>query len=283
MKNKRINSLITLLKDDNNTIAITAMHELLQYGTNSKDMNNILSELQETKEVGLRKKVHQIQAIQRSRYRRRVLSKRLTNKKASLLQGLADLNVIWYDEFGANEISNTWRELIHKAAKEKIRSAKKIASFMKNASFSICTENFQDADLFCLGAAIEDKVGADIILASIALEIGRSCGLFGSIVHLKKGFGVLFSTKQSDPNSQNYYGEIIIPIQDWEVVKPETELPFEIWSNNKVLKYVAAMLFSNAIYSEAPRYIQILASCLSGHKENDDLSNILPFPFGDNK
>lgn len=281
MKNSRIESLITLLKDDDNSIVITAMHELLQYGENSKEVNSVLSDLQESNDGDLRKKVHQLQAIQRTRSRRRVLSNRFKNRSTSLLQGLADLNVIWYDEFGGKEISNIWRQLIQDVSKNKCRTVKKIADFMLKSKYAVCNDNFQDADLFCLGAVIEDKIGSDILLASIALEVGQSFGLQGSIVYLKKGFGILFSTnpRETQP-SGNYYGEILIPVQNWEVVKPESELPFEIWSNNRVLKYITGMLFANSVYSESPRYIKILGSSLLGQDENDDLSEILPYPFG---
>ena len=280
MKSTKIKSLITLLNDEDSNIAGTAMSELLAYDANSDEMNLIMADLQETEKKGLRKKIHQIQAIQRTRRRRRRLTQRFENKTSSLLQGLADLNIIWYDEFGTAEISKIWRDIIVDAAKFKPRNAKKLASFMLKSGFSVCVENVQDPDLFCLGAVIEDRVGADIILAAITLEIGRACGLFGSIVHTEKDFALLISNSGKKSSGKPYYGEIILPHQNWEVVQPETQLPFEIWTNNKVLKYVTAMLFTNAVCSEGPRYIQILGSCLAGRKENDTLTDILPYPFG---
>lgn len=281
MKSKKIKSLITLLNDEDTNIAGTAMSELLAYDADSDEMNLVLSELQESSELGLRKKVHQIQAIQRTRRRRRRLSQRYQNKTSSLLQGLADLNIIWYDEFGTAEISKIWRDIIVEAAKSKPKSPKRLANFMLKSGFAVCTENIQDPDLFCLGAVIEDRVGADVILAAISLEIGRACGLFGSIIHSEKnGFGLLISNSGKSGNNKHYYGEIMLPMKNWGVVQPEDELPFQIWPNNKVLKYVTAMLFTNAVCSEGPRYIQILGSCLAGRSESKSLTDILPYPFG---
>lgn len=283
MKSKKIKSLITLLNDEDNNISGTAMSELLAVNADSDEMNLVMAELQETGEIGLRKKIHQIQAIQRTRRRRRRLTQRFENNTTSLLQGLADLNIIWYDEFGTAEISKIWRDLIVDAAKSKPKTTKKLARFMLKSGFAVCTENVQDPDLFCLGAVIEDRVGADILLAAITLELGRACGLFGTIIHSKKGFALLISNTRNNDAKKAYYGEVILPVQNWEVVQPETELPFEIWPNNKVLKYVTAMLFTNAVCSEGPRYIQILGSCLTGRKEREPLTDILPYPFGKKK
>ena len=286
MKNTRIESLIKLLDDENSNIAGTAMAELLSHDGDSDMMNFIFAELQETKKTGLRKKIHQMQAIQRTRKRRRRLSTRFKTKDTNLIQGLADIHMIWYDEFGAASISNVWKDILMEAAKQKPVSAKRLANFMHKSGFSVCRDNIQDPDLFCLGAVIEDRIGADVILSAIALGIGRSFGLQGSIIHTDKGFGLIISNviqpKEKDQNKP-FFGEVIIPAKQWQTTQPENVLPFEIWSNSKVLKYITGMLFTNSVCSEGPRYIQILGSCLAGRKERDSLNDILPFPFGDKK
>ncbi len=284
MNNKRIKSLIKLLDDENSNIAGTAMAELLSHDGDSDTMNFIFAELQETKKVELRKKIHQMQAIQRTRNRRRRLSSRFKTKDTNLIQGLADIHMIWYDEFGAASISNVWKDLLLEAAKQKPISVKRLAEFMLKAGFSACSDSIQDSDLFCLGAVIEDRIGADVILSAIALGIGRSFGLQGSIIHTNQGFGLIISNivKAKDQNKP-FFGEVILPAKTWKVAQPENILPFEIWSNSKVLKYITGMLFANSVCSEGPRYIQILGSCLAERKERDTLKDILPFPFGDKK
>ena len=285
MNSKKLKSLITLLNDEDSNISGAAMSELLSHDSDLNRINPIMAELQETPDRGLRKKVHQMQAILRTRRRRRRLTQRFSNKEeANLLQGLADLNLIWYDEFGVSELSRIWRDLIVKVAKNRPKTTKKLASFMQKTGFAVYEDSIQDADLFCVGAVIEDRIGADIILASITMEIGKICGLHGAIVHTEKGFAVLISNFSKEKNdSDPYYGEIILPTENWKVVKPETELPFEIWSNSKVLRYVTAMLFANSVCSEGPRYVQILGACLAGRTERETLTDILPYPFGEKK
>ena len=244
-------------------------------------IDSVIAEFQETPKHGLRKKIHQIQAIQRIRRRRRRLTQRFSDKEADLLQGLADLNMIWYDEFDTSNLSKIWRNLIVDTAKNKPVTTRKLAKFMQKTAFTVCKECSQDSDLFCLSAVIEDRIGADVILAAICMEIGKICGLHGSILHNKKGFAVLISNSGKRKNKNTpYYGEIILPSENWKISRPEAELPFEIWTNAKVLKYVTARLFASSICSEGPRYIQILGSCLAGRTEGESLTDILPYPFG---
>lgn len=281
MNKKIIESLIKLLNDDNSNIAGTAMSELLSHEHDSDMMNYVMAELQETPELGLRKKIHQMQAIQRTRKRRRRLSKKFKIKDTNLIQGLADLHLIWYDEFGASGISNIWKDLLLEATKNKPVTSKRLANFMQKTGFSVCSDNIQDADLLCLGAVIEDRVGADVILCAIALEIGRIFGLQGSVIHTDQGFALIVSNAAKYDNKMKpFYGEIVLPGQNWEVTQPENVLPFEIWPNSKILKYVTSLLFTNSVCSEGPRYVQILGSCLAGLKEKDILTDILPYPFG---
>jgi transglutaminase superfamily protein len=282
MNNKKIDALITLLDDENSNIAGTAMAELLSHDNDKSMMDSVMAELQETSELGLRKKIHQMQAIQRTRRRRRRLSKRFQSKNTNLIQGLADLHMIWYDEFGVAGISTLWKDIVLKASKNKPVSPKRLANFMIKTGFSVCNDNVQDADLFSIGAVIEDRIGTDIILSAIAMEVGRTFGLQGTLIRTEdNGFALIISNLVKSKNQNKpFYGEVILPSENWKVVHPETVLPFEIWPNSKVLKYVTGMLFANSVCSEGPRYIQILGSCLAGRTERDSLADILPYPFG---
>jgi len=71
-----------------------------------------------------------------------------------------------------------------------------------------------------------------------------------------------------------------MPSDSWEIIPSSGCKKVEVWSNEKVLKYVAAMLFVNSVCSEGPRYIQILGSCLADKTVNDSLEDLLPPPFG---
>ncbi len=283
----RTKSLIKLLNDEDSNISGQAMAELLALESDSKPdlLSELLSELQETHKPELRKKIHQMQSIQRIRRRRRNFSKRLKSHSPNLLQGLGELHAIWYDDLETKELSKMWSEIIREAAKCRPVTPKRLAGSMKLSGFAKCDENIQDADLYCLGAIIEDRIGSDVILAAITLEIGRSFGLKGSIVRLNGFFGTMYVATVQDekePKTQ-LRGAIIMPSENWEIVPVPDDHKVEIWTTDQVLKYVAAMLFVNAVCSEGPRYIQILGACLADTTVNNSLSEFLPPPFGKRK
>ena len=281
MSDQKLQSLISLLKDEDNNIASVAMSKILEYKNDSEEMNILMAELQESSEPNIRKKIHQIQAIQRVRKRRRSLSKKFKERIPDLLQGLADLNIIWYDEYTNPGISKLWNQLIIDAIKYTPRTPTRIVEFFKKQNFSISNSSVQDSDSYCLLAVLEDRIGTDIMLAAVILELSKVFGMFGSIVHSKLyGFGVIFSNTRSD-NTTQYFGEIVFPSANWKIFKPENVLPINIWTNSKVLKYITSMLFICAIASDEPRYIQILGTCLLNRKTTDSLSDILPYPLGD--
>ena len=284
----RTKSLVKLLSDEDTSISGQAMAELLSLdsGFEPDRLTELLAELQEDKDPDIRKKVHQMQSIQRIRMRRRNFSKRLKSHSPNLLQGLGELHAIWYDDLETKELSKMWSGIIREASKCRPVTPKRLAGFMKLAGFGVCDENIQDADLYCLGAIIEDRIGSDVILASIALEVGRSFGLKGSIVRVNGAFGTMYVTtvkesgKSESGNSDQLRGAIIMPSQNWDIIPSSSDKQVEIWSTEKVLKYVAAMLFVNAVCSEGPRYIQILGSCLADKSVSDSLEELLPPPFG---
>lgn len=284
----RTKALLKLLSDEDSSISAHAMAELLGLDNDSESekLSELLSELQEDADPDIRKKAHQMQSIKQIRDRRRSFSRRLKSKSPNLLQGLGELHAIWYDDIDTKDLSKMWSDIVREAAKNRPVTPKRLAGFMKLAGFGVCDENIQDADLYCLGAIIEDRIGSDIILAAITLEIGRSFGLKGSIVRVNGSFGTMYVTKvnekdKQDGNAYSLCGSIIMPSEDWEIISSSMDKDIETWTTDKVLKYVAAMLFVNAVCSEGPRYIQILGSCLADQSIDSSLKDILPPPFGE--
>lgn len=277
----RTQALITLLCDEDTAISGHAMAEILslESDTDQNKLTDLLAELQESKEPLIRKKVHQMQAIQRIRNRRRSFSRRLQSKSPNLLQGLGELHAIWYDDIDTKDLSKLWSDLLKETGKYRPVTPKRLAGAMKLAKFGLCEENIQDADLYCLGAILEDRIGSDVILAAITLEIGRSFGLQGTIIRSNGHFGTMYTTKTKKP-TPILNGIIIMPSKSWEVTPLPEKNNIEIWTTKQVLKYVAAMLFVNSVCSEGPRYVQILGACLTDEKINKSLNNVLPPPFG---
>jgi hypothetical protein len=283
MSENELKSLIKLLKDEDRKISNAAMSAILKYNFSSKDVNQVLAEFQESEDPALRKKIHQIQAIQRARRRRRRLISRFSDRRTDLVQGLADLNIIWYNEYNIHSISRKWNAFILNALKYAPKTPSRISSFMQELNFKCEVTQTHDADAYCLAAVLDEHTGADIILASIALELGRTFGLFSSIVRTEDfGFGVIYSNRiGKKPFKHKFFGEILLPGDNWRVCSPEQVHSFTPWTNNKVLKYVASVFFVDSIIFDEPRYIQIFGSVLSGKNIIEDLDKVLPYPYGD--
>ena len=277
----RTKALISLMCDEDRDISANAMAQLLAIDAeaDSDTLAEILSELQESNEPIIRKKAHQMQAIQRIRRRRRNFSRRMKTHSPNLLQGLAELHSIWYDDLDAKDLSKLWADLMKEAVKVRPVTPKRLATFMKASGFATCDENIQDADLYCLGAIIEDRIGSDILLSAIALEAGKTFGLQGTIVKLGTQFGIMYTTKNESP-TPTLQGVVIMPARRWEIIAVPEDREMEVWTTKQVLKYVTAMLFVNSVCSEGPRYIQILAACLVDKNANESMEELLPAPFG---
>ncbi|MBN1864070.1 MAG: hypothetical protein JW808_04150 [Victivallales bacterium] len=281
MKEKKLESLISLLDDDNSNVANAAMYELLTEDPESVRINQLMAELQES--PALRRQIHQLQAIQTNRRRRKWLSSQFAEDGESLLQGLANINLVWYSELNSFDMSDLWRDLISDASKARPRSPRRLAAFMLKSGFTVCTENMQDSDVFSLGPVLEDRFGTDVLMAGIALELGAVFGLHGSIIHTEHGFALIVSNTHDKRKKAPFLGEVIIPSLMWKVVKPEKVLPLEVWPCSRILKYITAMLFCNSVCAQSPRYVQIFGSCLAGRRETSSLGDLLPYPFGEKK
>lgn len=283
MTDGKLKALIRLLDDSDVNVSSPAMGELLSDDSLGKSLNSVLAELQESSNHKVRRKSHQMQVIQRIRERRRSLSGRLLDNHPNLLQGLAELHSIWYDETESSALSEVWLEMVREAAKYKPISPKRLGYCMRKLGFKTYDDNIQDPDLYCLGAVTEDRIGSDILLVSIALEIGRGFGLRGAVIREDGAFGVLYVStikQRKDGKPKALRGTVLSPANNWVATSLDDPSTTEVWSTKDALKYVAGMLFVNAVCSEGPRYVQILGSCLTGGTEHDSLETILPLPFG---
>jgi len=274
-------ALIKLLDDKDANVSSIAMSELLSLASKTDEVEKALAELQENSSPEIRRKTHQMEAILTIRRRRGRLSERIFTKHSNLIQGLAEIHAIWYDDIDVSYLSDMWGELLRRAGKRPPATPRRLASFMKTTGF-IATNGIQDPDIFCLGSVIEDLIGSDALLTAIAREVGRMFGLKSVIAMFEGEFVLLFATHRasSSQNGRRIAGQILSPARDWELWDMPPKAEVKILSSDQVLTYVLTTLLANSICAEDPRYIQILASCLSGREASDDISDILPFPFG---
>ena len=274
-------ALLKLLEDSDARVSSSAMSELLAIAASSNEIDAILSELQEAPSPTLRRRTHQMQAILRMRGSRSSLANRMSTKHSNLLQGLAEIHSIWHDDPHSAYLSDLWTMLVGKTRKRPPVTPRKLAACMKGLGFTV-GEGLLDPDLYCLGAVIEDLVGADALLASIAKELGRMFGLKSAIAMLDGNFVLLFAvTREATPHSKkSLVGRILSPTENWTIYDVPAKANMKILSSDQVITYVASALLTNAIYSEEPRYVQILSTCLTGRNSLADMSDILPYPFG---
>ena len=280
MSDKKLSSLIKLLDDENSLVASAAMHELLEFDPLSKRMLKLMAELQES--PGIRRKIHQLQAIYKARTIRKQITDHFLIKGGNLIQGLAYINFAWDSELGNVELSDMWRYTMAEAAKNRLCSPRKLSKFMLDAGFVTNSGSMQNPDLYCLGPVLEDHFGSDVLLAAIAMDLGSMFRLKGSIAYTDEGFALLIH-KPGSEKSKKPEGELLIPALNWKVLRHVTAGKFQVWPCDKVLRYVTSVLFSEAICLQSPRLIQIFGSCLAGIKGNSSMADILPYPFGDRR
>lgn len=266
MRNKKLNSLIKLLDDEDSESANLIMAELLSM---DKEAESLMSTLQESNKPGLRKRAHQLQAILRNRRKRTSFSERLINEKMDLLKGLNEVHMLWYDEDTEDELKFIWNQLVISAREWEPYSCAGLAEFMKDSGFKSVTHEDILPDYFCIGAVIEDLIGTDFMLCAIASCLAQSSGWKCEIGWTDRGFAI------RDKN-----GKISLPSAEWAVFSQRNVPEFEKYSARMLIKLTTSMLFLSAMISESYRYVYTIGTCLAGDRSKKNLHEILPYPFG---
>lgn len=268
MKDERLTSLLALLDDDNDRNACRVMIELLQYGDL---LEKHLRELHESDNAQIRRRVHQLQAIMSFRRQRVNFAKQLKHGRIKLFDGLVESHLLWYDSDTREEILETWNKLIIKADKFAPENIEKLAYFMRRCGFVVADKDDYQADCFCLGIVIEDKVGADFILCGIAVAIAAKWNFELKIIRREDRFALLDEA-----------GKVLSPYAGWQISEPKEFVNFTSWSNSRLIKLVLANLFLVAVESDSFRYLSIIGKCLAMANGQDD-TDFLPFPYAGNK
>ena len=101
----KIKTLLTLLEDENRNVASQAMAELLRH---EEELPQYLNSLQESENLILRKRAHQMQSILSIRRRRKNFAMNLKSNTMGLIEGLTELHLQWYDYDAEETISKQW-------------------------------------------------------------------------------------------------------------------------------------------------------------------------------
>lgn len=257
-----IDSLISLLGDEDRMISSMAMEKLLQ---RDADLGALIAEHQEAEDPRLRARVHQMSNVSDIRRARSELIDGIRQAKLSLWDGMLAINHQYNTRLNREAVNRLQDELA--ASISRPVTGSRMAQFMKGESFATAKENVLGADLYLLEDVLAQRIGSPILLTTIAQQLGHRVGWASTIV-LHKGKHCLI-------DAQNNFIE---PAEGWRVSKftPEVQLhpctDKDIWMTVLCQLYLAAMLDGRV--QAIHRVGTILAKLCDGNFRD------LPYPLG---
>ena len=272
-KSSELDALFKLLDDSEPTLVRPVMSKLLQYDPSV--LESYLAKLQESSDPLVRKRCHQLQAILLLRERRIFFSEMLNRSDMNLIDGLIEIHLQWYDNDSEPDLEELWGEFSEAAEGLELNSLEKVAYFMRRCSFALPQDNdFCAPELYCIGSVLEDRIGADILLCSIALVLAAENHLELRLIRLFGNFMLM------DNN-----GRLLSPQNGWQLLsypQHNHDKECEFWDDSRmILKYVAGMVFLYAVGTDSFRYVHTIGHALSGLADGETL-DFLPYPYGKN-
>lgn len=267
MSRDRIKLLLGMLDDPDVNSAVSVMGELLRCDTD--ELLPLLGEFQESSDLLLRKRVHELQSIVNMRKRRQHFAQILEKPEFDVFEALIELHLLWFDRDTPEMLAEMLRTFMSVAANNQISNIRDLGAFMMRNNFALPPEDeAMEPENFCIGPVLEDRLGADIILCTLALLAGIDAGLELGMVRVAGRFAVI-----------NAAGEMIAPDNDWmpdQVSKLERG---DFWNDPRaVFKYAASMLFLYAAGSDNFRYIHTIGHALCG-SDGGSVLDFLPYPY----
>jgi hypothetical protein len=263
--NKKLESLIKLLDDENQQSASMVMAELLHY--EPEEISEFLQKLQESDNTRLRKRVHQIQSILTTRKRRKNLSHNLQDKNVELINALMELHLQWYDNDSEENLRQLWKDLLISAQKNHTTTLEKLAYFMQKCGFSVSSRDDIEADYYCIGIVLDELVGSDFLVCAIAKAIASHCGLDLKIIQVIGDFALIDSKNMA-----------LFPKNGWRVIHNFKKNHYKEWDSSMLLRLTSAMLFLCAVNTDSFRYINTIGTCISKSIGAKNLG-FLPYPY----
>lgn len=253
MNLKNIKSLMALLEDENQVIASGAMNELLKYG---KASSVLARKYQENSNPILRKRIHQLQAVAKTRKSRDILSRRLNNTYSGLWNGLLEIHMLWFDKDAKENINELFLEFLGDFKAHSDFSFQAVALFMKTRGFVTPIKGDIDADFYCLGPVLESKIGCEEILTILVYKLLLETGRKSKIIRIGNNFGVLSEE-----------GYAVTP-EDWKLFTPAKNL-YKECSTGDILKSIILKLFLSAVASDGFRYAFAIGVCIAKASDTD--------------
>lgn len=266
MSEVNLRHLLAMLDDPDENIAASVMGELLKY---KEELPELLCELQEAEDPLLRKRIQQLQSITLQRQRREDYLQKLSSDDFNVIEALADLHLLWFDHDTAEELLEMIRVFMEVAANNNIRNLAELGAFMARNGFTLPpAEEALEPENFCIGPVLEDRIGADVILCTLAMLAGIDAGLELGLVRIGGHFAVFSSS-----------GEMIAPENDWMPDRISRLERGDFWSDPRmVFKYASQMLFLIAVAADNFRYVHTIGHALTGGDGMEQM-DFLPYPY----
>ena len=260
---KDIDSLLNLLDDEDDAVAVYAMGELLD---REQHLGDVLGVLQEFPDARLRKRVHQLQAAITLRNRRRRFRTMLDQPDFQLKQGLIEVHLQWFDNDSRPELEKRWALFFSMAGNGMpLDSLEGIRSWMRKYGMSAQAESTAVPEHYCIGTVLDGRQGAASLLCAVGLLLLEDPS--AQIVRVLGDFALRDSR-----------GRFLMPLRDGRIEEAGPSVEYEPWDARSLVKFTSHMLFSHAVASDSFRYIQTIGQALSGVPDGM-LPETLPYPY----
>ena len=258
-----IDSLLNLLDDEDEAVAVYAMGELLD---REQQLGDVLGWLQELPNALLRKRVHQLQAAITLRNRRRRFRTMLAQPDFQLKQGLIEVHLQWFDNDSRPELEKRWTMFYASAGNGvPLDSLEGLSGWMRKCGMTALPESVTLPENYCIGTVLDNRQGAASLLCAMGYLLLDDPGV--QIVRVWGEFALLDGA-----------GRLLLPLHDWRIEEAGAAADYEQWDGRSLVKFASHMLFSHAVSSDSFRYIQTIGQALSGVPDGT-LPETLPYPY----
>lgn len=258
-----IDALITLLDDEDHSIAVMAMEKLLE---NEEFIKTEMPRLQESDNPVIRERIHQMESIIVQKEKKETFLNSLDKDNLSLLDGLFFMNQFFYDDLRLSSITERISKIVASLSSKDCGSLDLI-NYMRKEAYSSPKTDVLDLDYFLIDDALENKIAHSVLLCMLAREIADRLGI-ALIVVLYKGRHCLIDTKD----------HFIDPVKNWKVETLEDTIKVYPCTNRDLLLTVLSQLYLSCMVDGQLKVIYQLTEMmtfLSGKSLED-----MPFPLG---
>ena len=255
--------LASLLNDQDETVAVSAMAELLN---RESELGELPAELQENASPLMRRRVHQLQSALTMIRRRRFLAELLRKNELDFIEALIQIHLQWFDrdsELSLHRKMHSFTSELEKYPRGNLAEVGDAFAFAGITAHPVTTLKVEQ---YCLGPMLDDRCGAAALWCGIICSIYPDLEL--SVVRLQGSFAVMDRKNR----------EILIPENNWQTAAAVNEETMEEWPLKNLLRLAVMTLFSAAVNSDSFRYILTLAQAFTGNETAEPLG-VLPYPY----